>query len=258
MQKGSFTLVILCSLLAACASPPKPPAPLLSENSSSFWRLTAFPGGPPIDDAALYFDGGGMNGALTLSAACGYSSWSMQIKDDVLSFSNRFAAATGLQCAATTAFEAVVKNVKRALADGEKLTLLNGTGQILFEAKRIEANGIEYRKWRLASFYGDEGMEKTEKLFGFNSARPAVFMHGAFIGADGCGYMTSSYVLNGDRLNIDRMPTLILGMCTDRAVKMSIRFSEALSGDRLVVKAGNKVILKTLTGHQRIVLVPWE
>jgi heat shock protein HslJ len=147
------------------------------------------------------------------------------------------------------AFEANLPRISRYSVNGDILTFLDLRDRPVMALARITANGLENRDWSIAQY-----SDGTNLVTPRENASIA-FMNGRLDGSPGCGAMSGQYRLSGARLTVSYLWLLISGCCCTGDGQYRDVLS-ALSGDRIIQREGDKVILQDDQGATRIILKP--
>jgi heat shock protein HslJ len=228
--------------------------PLYGPNGLSFWTLVSFADGPQDADAIFQFEGD----TFSLDVPCFQRPWGYRYDGAFAAIprdGNYIDRCGGTVPPTIVAFDAVMPKVTMLQLKGDQLSLADADNRTLLVLQRLEATGLENRKWHISEFYDGTSLVAANDRLSFPAA--ITFVHGDVHGSAGCGGLIGDYSLDGTRVTI-RVGSILAGFCYPQDEKTNDFILDALNAARALELQDNRVALHDSQGRIQVVLTPWR
>jgi heat shock protein HslJ len=139
----------------------------------------------------------------------------------------------------------------------DEISLADSEGRPVLTGRKLRASGLENRTWRIESYFDGTSLVRAVEEFSAPPAPHLAFVHGNLYGSPGCGGFIGFYSLRQSDVTI-HAGSILAGYCPPQNIKRSDTVSDALSGERVIERAGDRLILRDSDGQTRIVLTPGD
>ncbi len=220
--------------------------------NGSFWIPRVLPDGtPPPRETVVVFRGE----LFTISTPCRTEGLAFRTTDSGIAFSNigTYGSSCSRKPGNFDAIERAAEASKGFRLDGNHLVIHDGKGNTVVEMDRIVPAGLEYRTWKIESYFDGSKLAATPVEYrAFVS-----FYSGRLEGSPGCGALWGNYVLSGENRVRISAAWVLMGNCgpgAEAAIDRNDRVTNAMNGERWVELGEKKIVLKDAQGVSKIVL----
>jgi heat shock protein HslJ len=228
--------------------------PLYGPSGLSFWTLVSFTDGTQDPDAIFRFEGE----TFLLDVPCFQRPWGYRYDSafTAISIDGNYTDRCGGTIPPTiVAFDAVMPKVRTLQLNGDQLSLVDADNRTLLVLQRLEATGLENRKWHISEFYDGTSLVAADERLSFPAA--ITFVHGDVHGSAGCGGLIGGYSLDGTQVTINA-GSILAGFCYPEDMKTNDIILDALNAARALELQDHRVALRDSQGHIQVVLTPWR
>jgi hypothetical protein len=237
---------------------PRQPGRDLSEFRDTFWRVLNLKGATPVSESTIVNIG---ERDITISTPSGALSVPFGLKLSGLQFYPAWRRTTKFKNShdrqTMESFEVMVQRIAAYESKAGKLTFSDRAGQILLVLEPLRSSGIENRRWRIAAYRPVTKTPKGEsKLIDTQYRAEITFLQGEITGSPGCGGWDGSYKISGDTITI-HADFVLAGLCLSGPEAQNGLLVPAINGQMRIAAEENRVVLKSLDGQTKIILLPY-
>lgn len=133
---------------------------------------------------------------------------------------------------------------------GDILSGTNAKGEEVIRLRRIPHGGLEHRPWRIHAYEAEGALRVAD----VGLLTDTTFVGGELRGSSGCGGWSGGYELDGDRLHLQDVNSLLAGTCAPYDWREAEFIIEAMSKVVRVERRGDRMALLGRRGKVKILL----